>query len=139
MAAMYAVYHGPEGLKTIAERVHGLAGVFALGLKKLGTVKVQDLPFFDTVKIETANAQAIADVARKSEINLRVVDGNIVSVTFIASNKLSLFSCLWIIELGAFQITVSFDETTTLEDVDNLFKVFSNGKHVSFVTHIQCS
>ncbi|KAK7352538.1 hypothetical protein VNO80_17960 [Phaseolus coccineus] len=105
MAAMYAVYHGPEGLQTIAQRVHGLAGVFALGLKKLGT-EVQDLPFFDTVKIKTANAQAIADVARKSEINLRVVDGNI--------------------------ITVAFDETTTLEDVDNLFKVFSNGKHVSF-------
>lgn len=81
MAAMYAVYHGPEGLKTIAQRVHGLAGVFALGLKKLST-EVQDLPFFDTVKIKTANAQAIADVARKSEINLRVVDGNIVSVTF---------------------------------------------------------
>jgi len=82
MAAMYVVYHGPEGLKTIAQRVHGLAGVFALGLKKLGTVEVQDLPFFDTVKIKTTNAQEIVDVARKSEINLRVVDGNTVSVTF---------------------------------------------------------
>lgn len=48
MAAMYAVYHGPEGLKTIAQRVHGLAGVFAQGLKKLGTVEVQDHPFFHT-------------------------------------------------------------------------------------------
>ncbi|KAG5045045.1 hypothetical protein JHK86_014451 [Glycine max] len=106
MAAMYAVYHGPEGLKTIAQRVHGLAGVFAQGLKKLGTVEVQDHPFFDTVKIKTANAHAIADAARKNEINLRVVDGN--------------------------TITVAFDETTTLEDVDNLFKVFSDGKPVSF-------
>ncbi|KOM42166.1 hypothetical protein LR48_Vigan04g236400 [Vigna angularis] len=106
MAAMYAVYHGPEGLKTIAQRVHGLAGVFALGLKKLGTVEVHDHPFFDTVKIKTTDAQEIADVAHKNEINLRVVDGN--------------------------TITVAFDETTTLEDVDNLFKVFSNGKHVSF-------
>ncbi|KAG6739458.1 hypothetical protein POTOM_057055 [Populus tomentosa] len=78
MAAMYAVYHGPGGLKTIAQRVHGLAGAFAVGLKKLGTVEVQGLPFFDTVKI-----------------------------------------------------TVSFDETTTLEDVDKLFKVFSGGKPVS--------
>ncbi|RDX73249.1 Glycine dehydrogenase (decarboxylating), mitochondrial, partial [Mucuna pruriens] len=125
MAAMYAVYHGPEGLKTIAQRVHGLAGVFALGLKKLGTVEVQDLPFFDTVKIKTANARAIAEAACKSEINLRVVDGNTVSVAFccIKSDEFSLV---------AFQITVAFDETTTLEDVDNLFKVFSDGKPVSF-------
>lgn len=83
MAAMYAVYHGPEGLKTIAQRVHGLAGAFALGLKKLGTVEVQDLPFFDTVKVKVANAHAIADAAYKKEINLRVVDGNTVSVLLI--------------------------------------------------------
>lgn len=106
MAAMYAVYHGPEGLKAIGQRVHGLAGAFALGLKKLGTVEVQDLPFFDTVKVKTSNAHAIADAARKSEINLRVVDGN--------------------------TITAAFDETTTLEDVDKLFKVFAGGKPVSF-------
>ncbi|XP_057425347.1 glycine dehydrogenase (decarboxylating), mitochondrial isoform X2 [Lotus japonicus] len=106
MAAMYAVYHGPEGLKAISQRVHGLAGAFALGLKKLGTVEVQDLPFFDTVKVKTSNAHAIADAALKSEINLRVVDGN--------------------------TITVAFDETITLEDVDKLFQVFAGGKPVSF-------
>ncbi|KAE8658065.1 Glycine dehydrogenase (decarboxylating) B [Hibiscus syriacus] len=82
MAAMYAVYHGPEGLKAIAQRVHGLAGVTC------------------------ADAHSIADAAYKSGINLRVVDAK--------------------------TITVSFDETTTLEDVDKLFKVFSSGKPVSF-------
>lgn len=106
MAAMYAVYHGPEGLKAIAQRVHGLAGTFALGVKKLGTAKVQDLPFFDTVKVTCDNAQAIADAAKAKEMNLRVVDAN--------------------------TITLSFDETTTLEDVDKLFEVFSGGKPVSF-------
>ncbi|KAJ9183570.1 hypothetical protein P3X46_007408 [Hevea brasiliensis] len=106
MAAMYAVYHGPEGLKAIAQRVHGLAGAFALGLKKLGTVEVQGLPFFDTVKVKGVNAHAVTDAAYKSEINLRVVDAN--------------------------TITVSFDETTTLEDVDKLFKVFASGKPVPF-------
>lgn len=79
MAAMYSVYHGPEGLKTIAQRVHGLAGVFALGLKRLGFVEVQDLPFFDTVKVTCADAHAIADAAYKSEINVRVVDSKTVS------------------------------------------------------------
>lgn len=106
MAAMYAVYHGPEGLKAIADRVHGLAGTFALGLKKLGTVTVQELPFFDTVKVNCADAQAIADAAYKNEMNLRILDSN--------------------------TITVSFDETTTLEDVDKLFNVFACGKPVNF-------
>ncbi|GFQ05390.1 glycine dehydrogenase (decarboxylating) mitochondrial [Phtheirospermum japonicum] len=106
MAAMYAVYHGPEGLKTIAQRVHGLAGTLAAGLKKLGTVEVQGLPFFDTVKIKCSNAKAIADAAYKNKINLRIVDQN--------------------------TITVSFDETTTLEDVDKLFQVFAGGKPVTF-------
>lgn len=78
MAAMYAVYHGPEGLKTIAERVHGLASTFAHGLKKLGTVTVQDLPFFDTVKVTCSDAKAIAEEAYKNEMNLRVVDSNTV-------------------------------------------------------------
>ncbi|KAI3979481.1 hypothetical protein MKX01_001673 [Papaver californicum] len=106
MAAMYAVYHGPDGLKVIAQRVHGLAGTFAHGLKKLGTVDVQGVPFFDTVKIKCADAHAIADAATKSGMNLRIVDSN--------------------------NITVAFDETTTLEDVDELFKVFSGGKPVPF-------
>lgn len=82
MAAMYAVYHGPEGLKAIANRVHGLAGVFAHGLKKLGTVTVQDLPFFDTVKVTCADAKAVADLAVKHEMNLRVVDPNTVYTSF---------------------------------------------------------
>lgn len=79
MSAMYAVYHGPEGLKTIGQRVHGLAGTFAHGLKKLGTVEVQGLPFFDTVKVKCADAHVIADAAYKSEMNLRIVDPNTVS------------------------------------------------------------
>ncbi|MDG6100336.1 glycine dehydrogenase (aminomethyl-transferring), partial [Alteromonas sp. ZYF713] len=106
MAAMFGVYQQWEGLKTIAQRVHGLAGTFAAGLKKLGTVQVQDLPFFDTVKITCANSSAIADEAYKHQMNLRIVDKN--------------------------TITVSFDETTTIEDVDTLFKVFALGKPVTF-------
>ncbi|XP_030530608.2 glycine dehydrogenase (decarboxylating), mitochondrial-like [Rhodamnia argentea] len=106
MAAMFAVYHGPEGLKKISQRVHGLAGAFALGLKKLATVEVQGLPFFDTVKVKCPDAHAIADAAYKKEMNLRVVDKN--------------------------TITVSFDETTTLEDVDELFSIFACDKLVPF-------
>ncbi|KAI4377537.1 hypothetical protein MLD38_015143 [Melastoma candidum] len=87
MAAMYAVYHGPEGLKAIAQSVHGLAGAFALGLKKLGTVEVQGLPFFDTVKVNCADAHSIADAASKKEMNLRVVDKKTVSNSCIPFMK----------------------------------------------------
>ncbi|XP_057968974.1 glycine dehydrogenase (decarboxylating), mitochondrial-like [Malania oleifera] len=106
MAAMYAVYHGPKGLKTIAERVHGLAATFAHGLKKLGTVDVQGIPFFDTVRIKCPDSKGIADAAQNNEMNLRIVDSN--------------------------TITISFDEATTLEDVDKLFEVFACGKPVTF-------
>ncbi|KAL6536230.1 hypothetical protein OROGR_012802 [Orobanche gracilis] len=106
MAAMYAVYHGPAGLKTIAERVNGLAGIFAAGLKKLRTVEVQGLSFFDTVKVKCGDAKAIADAAYKNEINLRIIDKN--------------------------NVAVSFDETTTLKDVDKLFGIFACGKPVPF-------
>nr|XP_043627676.1 glycine dehydrogenase (decarboxylating) A, mitochondrial-like [Erigeron canadensis] len=108
MAAMFGVYHGPEGLKTIAQRTHGLAATFSAGLKKLGTVDVQGLPFFDTVKINCIDSSVIAEEAYKNKINLRIVDKN--------------------------TITVSFDETTTIEDVDTLFKVFSLGSPVTFTT-----
>lgn len=106
MSAMYAVYHGPEGLKRIAERVHGLAGALAVGLKKLGTATVEEVPFFDTVKIKCADAKAIYDTALENEMNIRIVDSKTVAV--------------------------SFDETTTLEDVDKLLKVFAGNKSVNY-------
>lgn len=96
MAAMYAVYHGPAGLKSIAQRVHGLAGIFSLGLKKLGVAEVQELPFFDTVKIKCSDAHAIADAASKSEINLRVVDSNTVSLLCFAFKGSYLYSSIQI-------------------------------------------
>ncbi|KAH6761308.1 hypothetical protein C2S51_018257 [Perilla frutescens var. frutescens] len=80
MAATYAVYHGPEGLQMIAQRVYGVAGTFAAGLKKLGTVEVQTHPFFDTVKVKCTDAKGIADVAYKNEINLQIVDANTGSI-----------------------------------------------------------
>lgn len=91
MAAMYAVYHGPAGLKAIADRVHGLAGTFAHGLKKLGTVTVQDLPFFDTVRVTCSDARAIAKEAVKNEMNLRVVDANTVRFFLATHYYVSLF------------------------------------------------
>lgn len=58
IAAMYAVYHGPKGLKKISERVHGLACIFAEGLKKMDyDVKTEN--FFDTITIRVEDAKKV--------------------------------------------------------------------------------
>jgi glycine dehydrogenase len=99
MASMYAVYHGPKGLKRIAERTHRLSVSFVEGLKQMG-LKIQQSAFFDTVSIETGDRlEAVIGKALELQMNLRRVD-----------NK----------TLG-----VSFDETSTREDVINLWKCFA--------------
>ncbi|WP_374337167.1 aminomethyl-transferring glycine dehydrogenase [Leeia sp.] len=99
IASMYAVYHGPKGLKTIAQRTHRLAGTFAAGLKSLG-LRLSNATFFDTVTVQTGNRTAsIHAAAAAARINLRVVDDA--------------------------HIGVSFDETTTRADVQTLWGLFA--------------
>jgi glycine dehydrogenase len=116
MAGMYAVYHGPEGLKRIAERVHGLTAVLAEGLGRLGHT-VGSTPFFDTVRIQpsarTASQSTDRILARAAErrMNLRrFEDGS---------------------------IGIALDELTTAHEVQTLWEVFACGKEVPFtVAHL---
>ncbi len=103
MAGMYAVYHGPEGLKRIAERVRGMALTLAAGLRKLGYT-VADQTFFDTIRVVTSQEEssALLDRAEQAGLNFRVHDDG---------------------TLG-----LSVDETTTLADVRVIFSVFAEGK-----------
>ena len=106
MAAMYAVYHGPEGLKAIASRVHGLASILAEGAVKLG-LKANASPFFDTVKLTVpGNAAALVKAAEAEQCNIRMLDAN--------------------------TVVMSLDETTSVEDVDQLFRILALGKAVPF-------
>src|SRR5580704_16124988 len=74
MASMYAVYHGPKGLRTIAERVHRLTYVLAAGLKQLGLAPLNE-HFFDTLTVRTAgNTAAVHHAANAKRMNLRQVD-----------------------------------------------------------------
>ncbi|MEW5847611.1 MAG: aminomethyl-transferring glycine dehydrogenase [Myxococcota bacterium] len=102
MASMYAVYHGPQGLKDIAARVHLLTAVLHRGLKRLG-YDVADKPFFDTLRVpvQGAQRQAIIDAALAGKANLRVDDAK---------------------SLG-----ISLDETTTAQDVTDLLSFFAKG------------
>jgi len=78
---MYAVYHGPHGLRAIAERVHHLTGLLAAGLVRLGH-SIRNAGFFDTLTVRLA-AESAADLLRRAEqhgINLRAVDARTVGV-----------------------------------------------------------
>ncbi|HEV7203653.1 MAG TPA: aminomethyl-transferring glycine dehydrogenase [Jatrophihabitans sp.] len=81
IASMYAVYHGPEGLRTIARRVHRYASALAAGLRDAG-LDVVDGPFFDTITVRVPReADAVVTVAAEHGINLRRIDGDTVSIT----------------------------------------------------------
>ncbi len=107
MAGMYAVYHGPDGLKEIAENIHNLTFKLATGLKQLG-YEIGAEPFFDTIRITVGadsplkSAKEIIDAAENVGINLRIFDEQTVGI--------------------------SLDETTTETDVQNLWQIFAGGK-----------
>ncbi len=96
IAGMYAVYHGPQGLKTIASRIHRLTAIFAEGLKRAG-LTLLTAQFFDTVHVDIgARAETIYNAALSAGYNLRRVSAGVLGI--------------------------SFDETTTRADVAELFK-----------------
>jgi len=81
VASMYAVYHGPEGLKAIAETVHGHARVLATTLRKAGRELVSD-SFFDTLTVRVpGKADKVIAAAEARGINLRIIDADTVGVS----------------------------------------------------------
>ncbi len=98
MASMYAVYHGPDGLKRIAEKVHCYTAILAAGLKKLGQAPINQ-SFFDTLTVATGEqTAAIHQEAVAQGINLRVVDSN--------------------------HVGISLDETVGPDDIEVLWRLF---------------
>ncbi len=82
LAGMYAVYHGPQGLRTIAERIHRLAAILALALSRAG-VEVLTTAFFDTLQIRLgARAPAVYQAALAAGYNLRPVAKGIIGIAF---------------------------------------------------------
>lgn len=96
IAGFYAVYHGPEGLKRIAERIHRLTDILAAGLQQKG-VKLRHQTWFDTLCIEVEDKEAILTRALSYGVNLRADLEGAVGVTL--------------------------DETTTVEDLNTLFDI----------------
>lgn len=103
IASMYAVYHGPEGIRAIAEEVHSVAKTLAQALEKLG-YGVKKHAFFDTVLVDcgSVGAKTIEKAAEAAMINVRLLNDRMISI--------------------------SVDETTTLQDIEKLAHVFALGK-----------
>ncbi|MBN8550984.1 MAG: aminomethyl-transferring glycine dehydrogenase, partial [Deltaproteobacteria bacterium] len=81
MASMYAVYHGPEGIKRIANRVHALTKALADGISQLG-FKVENHSFFDTIQVRTdGKTKDVLARAHAKKINLRVVDDAVLGIS----------------------------------------------------------
>ncbi|MBC5791308.1 aminomethyl-transferring glycine dehydrogenase [Providencia sp. JUb39] len=81
IAAMYAVYHGPEGLKMIAQRIHRFSSIFAKALTESG-IALRHKTWFDTLTLEVADKAAVLARAEKAKINLRTDIHGAVGVTF---------------------------------------------------------
>ncbi|WP_443690265.1 aminomethyl-transferring glycine dehydrogenase [Pseudomonas sp.] len=103
IASFYAVYHGPEGLKRIAQRVHRLTTILAAGLARKGLQRV-NRRFFDTLTLDVGGSQsAILDSARDVQINLRI--------------------------LGDGKLGLSLDERCSEATVERLFDIFLGADH----------
>jgi len=100
VASMYAVYHGPVGLRRIAERVATYAAVLARGLKELGCQLQHEYAFDTLVVLSGAHTESIAKEARAGGMNLRLI--------------------------GIDKLGISIDETTTRADISQLWKIFAS-------------
>jgi len=97
VAAFYAVYHGPDGLRDIASRIHRFTLITAEGLRCLGYTVVNDA-FFDTLTVNAhGQARRIAARARESNINLRVIDADHLGISLDETTKRVHLERLWAI------------------------------------------
>jgi len=104
MSSFYAIYHGPDGLREIASRVHHKAKVLAHNLTASG-FKLVENTFFDTLVIEVTDANPIHKKALEHKFNFRKISNNLIGL--------------------------SFDETTTDEDVKTILNLFSENTSIS--------
>ncbi len=102
MASMYAVYHGPDGIKKIAQKIHSLTAKLAEGLKQLD-YSIENEYFFDTLRVNlgSRSKKEILESCQSKKINLRIFDDN--------------------------SVGISLNETTTEADVEDLLEILALG------------
>lgn len=113
MAGMYAVYHGPKGLKYIASKVHASAVTLTNALNKLGVYQI-NASYFDTIQVK-ADSQKVRHIAEKKGVNFFYVDGETISI--------------------------SINETTSLKDLNQIVSIFAESldKESVTISHLENS
>jgi glycine dehydrogenase len=113
IASMYAVYHGPDGLKRIAQRVHLLTSVLAEGLR-LNNLPPVNHSWFDTLTLNTGDkTSALVKAAEEQKINLRQIDADTIGLSLDETTGADDVVTLWSILLGSH----SLDIQALLEEV----------------------
>ncbi len=105
MAGMYAVYHGPKGLNYIANKVHNSANTAVEALNKIGVYQT-NTAYFDTINVK-ADAAKVKAIAEKNEVNFYYIDADTISI--------------------------SFNETTSISDINQIVAIFAEAKDKIFV------
>ncbi|MFE2617969.1 aminomethyl-transferring glycine dehydrogenase [Micromonospora chalcea] len=130
MAGMYAVYHGPDGLRAIARRTHEAAARLAAGLRA-GGVDVADVPFFDTVTaVVPGRAAQVVAAAAERNVNLRLVDADRVGVSCDETTTGAHLQAVW----AAFGVD-GFDGDTDAGLPDALARTSGFLTHPVFHSH----
>jgi glycine dehydrogenase len=104
MAGMYAVYHGPKGLRYIANKVHNSANTTVEALNKLGVYQTNSA-YFDTINVK-ADAAKVKAIAERHEVNFFYIDSDTISI--------------------------SFNETTSISDINQIVAIFAEAKEKTF-------
>ncbi|MDT4939533.1 MAG: glycine dehydrogenase [Pseudonocardiales bacterium] len=127
IASMYAVYHGPDGLRSIARRVHRFASILAAGLRESG-VDVVDAPFFDTITVRVpGQAAAVVAAARAAGINVREVDTDAVAVACDEATRREHIVSVW----SAFGVRLGVNDVERLDTAEPV----PFGRTSEFMTH----
>jgi glycine dehydrogenase len=112
MAGMYAVYHGANGLKYTAKRIHSLANTLNETIEKLGLEQLNST-YFDTLQVKVANAAKLKFIAERNELNFLIINDN--------------------------TIGISLNETTTDNDLNTIVKVLAEAEHKDPILINNCS
>jgi glycine dehydrogenase len=136
MAAMYAVYHGPQGLKNIAGRVALLTQTAAEAIKERGFELVSD-SFFDTIAVKVKDAAAIKAKAEQQEINLRYYSNELIGISLDeTTNAEDLYDLINCFENDVNAVAFSIDEDAALHHIpSNLQRSSSYLTHPNFNAH----
>ncbi|MEE9348745.1 MAG: aminomethyl-transferring glycine dehydrogenase [Flavobacteriaceae bacterium] len=112
MAGMYAVYHGPAGLESIAKKIHSLTTTLNEGLETLG-LEQTNTSFFDTLKIKVTNADKVKFIAERNELNFNQINNS--------------------------TIGISLNETTTVNDINVILSTIAEAENLDTIHLSNCS